>query len=81
MISVKTIITVAVHCSSHNSLLVAIVAYFVAGILIMKFHKKATGTDVIPNKALWIATPFLIKVRSVVSVGSYIDQWDQWCHR
>ena len=46
-------------------LLVGIVTYFVAGALIMKFHYQSTGTDIIPNKALWVSLPFLIKVITI----------------
>ena len=28
----------------------------------MKFYKKASGTDIIPNKVFWKSVPFLIKV-------------------
>ena len=28
----------------------------------MKFYKKVSGTDIIPNKQFWIKAPFLIKV-------------------
>ena len=33
-----------------------------AGALIMKFHYKATGTDIVPNKKFWFALPLLLKV-------------------
>ena len=42
--------------------IIGVITYFVAGILIMKFYKKASGTDVIPNKVFWKSAPFLIKV-------------------
>lgn len=42
--------------------LIGIVTYFVAGALIMKFNYQSTGTDVIPNKELWVTFPFLVKV-------------------
>ena len=31
----------------------------------MKFHYQATGTDIIPNKNLWIQFPLLVKVKKV----------------
>ena len=43
-------------------IIAGIATYFVAGILIMKLHYKATGTDIIPNKKLWLALPIYIKV-------------------
>lgn len=43
---------------------VCIVTYFVVGALIMKFHYQATGTDIIPNKNLWIQFPLVVKVRT-----------------
>ena len=42
--------------------IIGVITYFVAGILIMKFYKKASGTDIIPNKVFWKSAPFLIKV-------------------
>lgn len=67
--------------------IVAIVAYFVTGILIMKFYKKASGTDVIPNKGFWIFTLLLIKVHIIaicVIVGQDFfyhgaQSMSQWC--
>ncbi len=44
--------------------IIGLITYFVAGILIMKFYKNASGTDIIPNKQLWMSAPFLIKVQS-----------------
>jgi hypothetical protein len=34
----------------------------VVGIVVMKYHYKATGSDVIPNKNFWTALPLLVKV-------------------
>ena len=45
-------------------MIIGLVVYFVAGLLIMKFYKKASGTDIIPNKGFWIAVPVLIKVHT-----------------
>ena len=45
-----------------NRLLVAMITYFIAGALVMKFHYQATGSDIVPNKAFWVQFPFLIKV-------------------
>ena len=44
------------------SLLVGVAVYLIAGALIMKFHYNASGSDIIPNKKLWIQFPLLIKV-------------------
>jgi len=40
------------------------VVYVVAGVLIMKFVKKAEGIDLIPNKTIWVKIPGLVKVCS-----------------
>ena len=48
----------------NSRCIIGVVTYFVAGILIMKFYKEASGTDIVPNKQLWIKVPFLIKVLS-----------------
>ena len=32
----------------------------------MKFVKKASGTDVIPNKAFWVGLPSTLKVRHML---------------
>ena len=52
-----------------DSLIVGIITYFVAGVLVMKFYKKASGTDLIPNKGFWIAAPLLVKVYSTGHCG------------
>ncbi len=49
-----------------HRVLVGIATYFVAGALIMKFHYQSTGTDIIPNKELWLQLPFLVKVMTVI---------------
>ena len=36
--------------------------YFIAGVVFMKFVKKAEGKEVIPNVSFWAALPVLIKV-------------------
>ncbi|XP_011403526.1 PREDICTED: uncharacterized protein LOC105312512 isoform X2 [Amphimedon queenslandica] len=41
--------------------LVALLVYFIAGILIMKFYKGATGRELIPNYAFWSGLPLLVK--------------------
>lgn len=43
----------------------AVIVYIVVGIVVMKYHFKATGSDVIPNKKFWTALPILVKVDSV----------------
>lgn len=49
--------------NTHNRIIpVGIAIYIVVGVLVMKLHYQATGTDVIPNKGFWMSFPFLIKV-------------------
>ena len=55
-----------------NRLVIGIISYFVAGLLVMKFYKKASGTDIIPNKGFWIAAPVLIKVLAQHALCIYI---------
>lgn len=43
-------------------LFVALVAYFVIGMVIMKVKFQATGSDIIPNKSFWFGLPLLVKV-------------------
>ena len=38
----------------------------------MKFHKHASGTDLIPNKEIWISIPSNIKV--IIAILT-IDVW------
>ena len=45
-------------CSS----IVGVASYFIVGMIVMKVHYKASGTDIIPNKAFWKSLPTLIKV-------------------
>lgn len=52
----------ACMCITFNRLIAGVISYFVAGALIMKFHYKATGTDIVPNKKFWFALPLLLKV-------------------
>ena len=40
----------------------AVIVYIVVGIVVMKYHYKATGSDIIPNKKFWTALPLLVKV-------------------
>ena len=42
--------------------LAGLATYFIAGILVMKFVKGATGKELIPNYAFWSDLPHLIKV-------------------
>lgn len=48
---------------THRIIPLGIAIYIVAGVLIMKYHYNATGTDIIPNKAFWTKFPLLIKVK------------------
>ena len=43
----------------------------------MKFHFKAAGTDIIPNKRVWFALPSLLKVQYARSgwLGSCQYYW------
>ncbi|XP_019851248.1 PREDICTED: uncharacterized protein LOC109581516 [Amphimedon queenslandica] len=41
--------------------LTALLTYFIVGGIILKFHKKESGTDIIPNKRFWFSLPFLVK--------------------
>ena len=43
-------------------LLAAIVTYFVAGAIVLKFKYERTGTDIIPQKNYWFELPILVKV-------------------
>ncbi|XP_011403528.1 PREDICTED: uncharacterized protein LOC105312512 isoform X1 [Amphimedon queenslandica] len=40
---------------------VALLIYFIAGALVMKYHKGATGKELIPNYLFWSELPFLVK--------------------
>lgn len=42
-------------------IIVSLVAYFIIGALLLKFHFHASGTDIIPNKSFWCQLPLLIK--------------------
>ena len=62
-VSWDLIIIIIMHCLvTHRILPLGIAIYIVAGVLIMKFHYNAAGTDVIPNKKFWMELPLLIKV-------------------
>jgi len=37
------------------------IIYWVAGILVLKFYKKNTGVDLIPNREFWSTLPGLVK--------------------
>ncbi|XP_077979002.1 cation-dependent mannose-6-phosphate receptor-like [Glandiceps talaboti] len=41
--------------------LVLVIVYLVGGVLFMKFVKKETGSDLIPNKGFWTELPMLVK--------------------
>jgi hypothetical protein len=57
------------HCLiTHRILPLGISIYFVAGVLIMKFHYNAAGTDIIPNKNFWMDFPLLIKVNDKLAI-------------
>ena len=45
-----------------NRALTALLTYFIVGNIILKFHRKKSGTDIIPNKRFWFSLPFLVKV-------------------
>ena len=49
-------------CPHHSSVIVACIAYFVVGAIIMYTFKGARGIEVIPNIGFWKDLPFLIKV-------------------
>jgi len=49
-----------------NRLVVAIVLYFVVGMIIMRVKFEKTGSDIIPNKTFWTSLPFLVKVKHCV---------------
>ncbi|XP_065907360.1 uncharacterized protein [Dysidea avara] len=42
-------------------LVIAIVVYFVVGMIIMRVKFDRTGSDIIPNKTFWMSLPFLVK--------------------
>jgi len=50
------------HVYYHCRALFAFVAYFIAGMVIMKMKYEKTGSDIIPNEQFWMSLPFLIKV-------------------
>ena len=41
-----------------------VIVYFVAGIIINRVKFEKTGTDIIPNKELWLDLPYLVKVHA-----------------
>ena len=45
---------------------VLIVVYIISGVVFMKYKKEATGSELIPNKQLWISLPALVKVNILV---------------
>ncbi|XP_019851283.1 PREDICTED: uncharacterized protein LOC105312527 isoform X2 [Amphimedon queenslandica] len=45
--------------------LTGLLAYFIIGGIILKFHQKKSGTDIIPNKRFWFSLPFLVKIISI----------------
>lgn len=71
----KKIIIIAIIIYQHflsistvRILPLGFIIYFASGALIMKYHYKATGSDIIPNKTFWIMLPGLIKVRPSLHV-------------
>ena len=52
-------------CILTGRFFLAIVIYFVAGMIIMRVKFDKTGSDVIPNKQFWFAIPFLVKVARI----------------
>ena len=61
-------------------LIAGVISYFVAGALIMKFHYKASGTDIIPNKKLWFTFPLLLKVKFCVQHPQCRQYWWRILH-
>ena len=47
---------------THSSALLALIIYFIAGILFMYFVKGARGLEMIPNINFWKSLPLLIAV-------------------
>ena len=45
-----------------------LIAYFVVGIMIMKFKMNAEGKEIIPQSAFWTAIPGLIKVKFSINL-------------
>ena len=45
--------------------ILAVVVYFVAGMIIMRVKYNKTGSDVIPNKDFWFTLPYLVKVQHI----------------
>ena len=45
-----------------NRFFVTLTVYLIGGMLFMKYQKQASGTDLIPNKEIWISIPENIKV-------------------
>ena len=43
--------------------------YIVAGVLFNKFHRGATGKEVIPNVNFWMDFPLLVKVCGMTARG------------
>ena len=51
--------------------------YLVAGLLFNKFHKGATGKEMIPNVNFWTDFPLLVKVRNLsVRQRQYVADLD-----
>jgi hypothetical protein len=53
------------HLLFFCSLICLATAYLIGGMIFMKFARKASGTDIIPNKQFWLGFPGLIKVRGI----------------
>ena len=45
--------------------ILAVVVYFVAGMIIMRVKYNKTGCDVIPNKDFWFTLPYQVKVQHI----------------
>ena len=52
--------------------ILAVVVYFVAGMIIMRVKYQKTGTDIIPNREFWFTLPFLVKVASYCEFQSHV---------
>lgn len=59
---VQLYIVIYIQFFYHYRFFLAIIVYFVAGMIIRKVKYEKTGSDIIPNKAFWIGLPSLVKV-------------------
>ncbi len=58
-------------------LAVAIILYFIIGILFMKFKMKAEGINIIPNVNFWKAIPFLFIDGIKLMFEGFAWLWDK----